>query len=258
MSDTDTSLDESEQRAQTWWDNWASHFQEEYGDDDVPIGIAFGPGAPMGDDLGLLGELDGTRAIELGCGGGQFGIAVSKRGADVTGIDLSEEQLSYARSLADDHDQEIEYFLGSVTDMPMISDASYDLAFSAFAFQWVKDLRACFEEAYRILKEDGKLVFSVDHPFYKIVDPETYEFNASYFSDAPRRAYSSGFDAEMVIYRRRISETVRLLADVGFTVEAIREPGYEDPEKYDAEYGSFKPELMAKVPPTIVYSACKR
>jgi hypothetical protein len=82
--------------------------------------------------------------------------------------------------------------------------------------------------------------------------------SATYFSDSPRRAYSSSFDSEMVIYRRRVSETIQLLTDVGFAVETIREPGYESPEKYGSEYGSFKPELMAKAPPTIVYSARKQ
>jgi hypothetical protein len=43
-----------------------------------------------------------------------------------------------------------------------------------------------------------------------------------------------------------------------FTVETIREPGDEDPDEYESAYGSFKPELMAKASPTIVYSARKR
>lgn len=257
MSDARSTLDKTERKSRKWWNNWADTFHEEYGDGDIPVGIAFGPGAPHDDDLGLLGALDGTDAIELGCGGGQFGIAVSKRGADVTGIDLSEEQLSYARSNAAEHDQEIEFIHGSVTDLSMIPDESFDLAFSAFVFQWVEDLQACFEEAYRTLDDGGKLVFSVDHPYYKILDPETHEIKASYFADSPRKAYREEFDAEMVIYRRGVADTVQLLTNAGFTVESIREPGYEDPAAYESEFGSFVPELMAQVPPTIVYSASK-
>ncbi|EFW91617.1 type 11 methyltransferase [Haladaptatus paucihalophilus DX253] len=249
--------DGTERTAREWWNSWANHFQSEYGDGEIPVGIAFGPGAEQGDDLGLLGELDGVKAIELGCGGAQFGIGVSKRGADVTGVDISEEQLAFARSLADEHDQDIEFVESSVTEMPTVASETYDIAFSAFAFQWVRDLEACFAEAYRVLKEDGKLVFSVDHPYYKTLDAETGEFERSYFSDEPRRVYSEEFDAEMVIYSRGVGETVSLLTDVGFTVEAIREPGYEDPDCYESEYGSFAPELMATVPPTIVYSARK-
>lgn len=257
MSDSGSTLGETERKAKEWWDNWAEHFQNEYGETDIPVGVAYGPGAPHDDDLGLLGELDGKKAVELGCGGGQFGVAVSKRGADVTGIDLSEEQLSYARATATEHGQDIEFIQSTVTDMPMLSDATYDLAFSAFAFQWVSDLRACLEETYRILKRGGTLVFSVDHPYYKIVDPETHDFEASYFDNSPRRQYSEKLEAEMVIHRRKVSDTVQLLTDVGFTIETIREPGYQNPDDYDSEFGSFVPELMAKVPPTIVYVASK-
>lgn len=246
-----------EDKAREWWNSWSEEFQEEYGGGDIDVEIAFGPGAQPGDDLGLLGDLEGKNAIELGCGGAQFGIAVAKRGAEVTGVDISEKQLSYARKFADEHNQDITLVESSVTDMPMIADATYDLAFNAWAFQWVEDLQSCFDEAYRILKDGGKLVFSVDHPYYKIFDPETHEFETSYFDESPRRAYSEELDAEMVIYRRKVSETVTLLRSAGFTIEEIREPGYEDPEEYEAEFGSFVPELMSKVPPTIVYSVRK-
>jgi SAM-dependent methyltransferase len=246
-----------EDEAREWWNSWADQFQEEYGGDEIDVGIAWGPGAAEGDDLGLLGDLEGTKAIELGCGGAQFGIALSERGADVTGVDISAEQLAYARALADDRDQNIEFIETSVTDMPMIQDATYELAFSAWAFQWVADLDACFAEAYRILEDGGRFVFSVDHPYYKLLDPETHEFERSYFDESPRRAYSDSLDAEMVIYRRPVSEVVNRLIDTGFTIEELREPGYADPDDYESEFGSYVPELMATVPPTVVYAARK-
>jgi hypothetical protein len=59
----------------------------------------------------------------------------------------------------------------------------------------------------------------------------------------------------MIIYSRGIGEMVQLLTEAGFTVEAIRELGYEDPESYESEFGSFDADLMAKVPPTVVYAA---
>ena len=243
-----------EDEAREWWNAWSERFQAE---GDIDVGIDFGPGAEVGDDLGLLGDLDGKRAIELGCGGAQFGIAVAKRGADVTGVDISNEQLAHARALADEHDQDVTFVESSVTDMPTIPDSTYDLAFSAWAFQWVEDLESCFDEAHRVLKDGGKLVFSVDHPYYKIVDHETHEFERSYFDGSPRRAYSEEFGAEMVVHRRKVSEVVNRLVAAGFTVEELREPGYEDPDDYESTFGSFVPELMAKVPPTIVYSARK-
>jgi SAM-dependent methyltransferase len=246
-----------DEKAREWWNSWADRFQEEYGDGEIQVGMDWGPGAPKDDDLGLLGDLDGTRAIELGCGGAQFGIAVSKRGADVTGVDISAAQLGHARKNAERHGQDIEFIGSSVTDLSTVPDSAFDLGFSAFAFQWVEDLEACFEEAARILTDGGRLVFSVDHPYYKLLDPGTGEFARSYFDPSPRRAYSEELDAEMVIHRRPVSETVNLLVDAGFAVEEVREPGYADPEAYVSEFGSFDPELMANVPPTVIYAARK-
>jgi hypothetical protein len=61
----------------------------------------------------------------------------------------------------------------------------------------------------------------------------------------------------MVIYRRPVSEVVNRLMDTGFTIEELREPGYADPDDYESEFGSYVPELMATVPPTVVYAARK-
>ncbi|MDG5818395.1 class I SAM-dependent methyltransferase [Natronococcus sp. A-GB7] len=257
MNESRLSLERSDQKAKEWWESWSDTFQQAFAEAETEVGIAFGPGVPDGDDLGLFGDLDGKRAIELGCGGAQFGLAISKAGAEVTGVDLSENQLAHARDLAVEHDEDIDLVEASVTNMPMVKDASYDLAFSAFAFQWVKDIRSCFSEAHRVLKPGGKLVFSVDHPLYRCLDPETGELTVSYFADSPRREYSEEFDAEMIVYRRTVSEIATSLLEVGFSIEELREPGYEDPEKYESEYGSFQPDRMARIPPTLVVAAEK-
>lgn len=255
MSDPQYPRDESVQTAKDWWEQWSERFQQEFGEGDAEVAIAFGPGASDGDDLELIGDVDGIRAIELGCGGGQFGIALSKAGATVTGVDISSEQLAHARTLAADHGEAIDFIEASVTDMPMIEEGTYDLAFSAFAFQWVKDLSACFSEAHRVLKPGGRFVFSVDHPLYRCLDPETGDLTTSYFDDTPRRNYSEKLDAEMVIYRRTVSDIVTAVLDAGFSIDALREPGHADPEKYESAYGSFQPDRMARIPPTLVIAA---
>ncbi len=252
MSSEDRTAPDEEAQARRWWDAWAETFQEEGGHS---IAVAFGPGAPEGDDLGLLGDVDGVDAVELGCGGAQFGIALAQQGANVTGVDVSAEQLAYARDLAAEHGVDVDFRHRSVTDLNGVDDDSFDLAFSAFAFMWVEDLQACFAEAHRVLRDGGRLVFSVDHPFYKTLDPESGDVVRSYFSGEPKRAYSESLDAEMVVYRRPVSEIVNGLLEAGFTIERLEEPGYDDPAAYEADFGSFEPELMAKVPPTLVVAA---
>ncbi|WP_053946807.1 class I SAM-dependent methyltransferase [Halolamina sediminis] len=252
MVGNDTTEPEAEQQARHWWDAWAETFQEAGGHS---IAVAFGPGAPEGDDLGLLGDVSGVDAVELGCGGAQFGIALAQQGANVTGVDISAEQLDYAHDLAAEHGVDVDFLHCSVTDLSGVADDSFDLAFSAFAFMWVENLQACFAEAHRVLRDGGGLVFSVDHPFYKMLDPESGDLVRSYFSGEPKRAYSESLDAEMVVHRRPVSEIVNGLIEAGFTIERLEEPGYDDPDAYEADFGSFDPELMADVPPTLVVAA---
>ncbi len=44
---------------------------------------------------------EGKNVLEIGCGGAQCGIAMAKQGAKVTGVDISEEQLKFAKVLAE-------------------------------------------------------------------------------------------------------------------------------------------------------------
>ena len=240
---------DGERTAREWWDAWAEQFQEEYGGGDHPVLIDWGPGAPAGDDLGLLGDVAGADVVELGCGGGQFGLALAERGATLTGVDVSREQLRYARATAAGRDVDAWFLQATVTAVPLPADA-VDLAVSSWAFQWVPDLDAALAEARRLVRPGGRLAFSVDHPFYKSQFPGDRETPRSYFADDPER-----MDGRAALYARGVGETVTALVDAGFVVEAVREPGDDDPAEYDSAFGRFEPERMAEVPPTVVYAA---
>jgi len=59
----------------------------------------YGPLAPTEDELHVLGELEGVRVLELGCGSGHSLRYLADRGAsEVWGVDLSPVQLDYARA----------------------------------------------------------------------------------------------------------------------------------------------------------------
>ena len=84
------------EEVKAWWELTAEWFQDEI---DRDIGVNW-TGSTTDDDLTLLDDVAGADVLELGCGGGQCSVALARRGANVTGIDLSAEQLSFARDLA--------------------------------------------------------------------------------------------------------------------------------------------------------------
>lgn len=259
-----------------YWNEVAPWFQREA---DLPVGVHFGPGAPADDDLGLLPDVVGADVVELGCGGGQFGTALARRGAArVVGVDLSMAQLEHARYVAGEHlseddadavdagdvvagddivvgsdDADLDLVAGDVANLPLAADVA-DLAVSAYAFQWVPDLEPVFAEAARVLRPEGVFVFGIPHPFYTVFDPETGDLDRSYFDVGTERVPVDGVDADEVLHRRRLSDVHGALRAAGFVVDAIREPGSAAPDEYEATFSSV-PELMATVPRTVVLRA---
>jgi SAM-dependent methyltransferase len=235
-----------------WWELTAEWFQEEV---DLDVGVDW-TGTTSDDDLRLLLDVAGKDVLELGCGGGQCSVALAQRGANVTGVDISGEQLSFARELADEHDADAAFLQGDVTDLGMFPDDSFDVAFNAYVFQWVEDLAACFRETYRVLRSGGRFVFAIPHPVYGLADPETHEIEESYFDTGRQVTPYDDLDADMVTYRHRVSDVHNALVGAGFRVERLLEPGSDDPDDYEeGPWGENKPELLAKLPSTLIFEA---
>lgn len=236
-----------------WWERTAEYFQAEI-DLDVAVNwTGFGQ-----NDLELLDDVNGADVLELGCGGGQCSVALAQRGGNVTAIDLSEAQLAYARELADEHDTSVDFVQGDITDLSFFEDERFDVAFNAYVFQWVEDLAACFAETYRVLRPGGRFVFSMPHPYYEVIEPESAIVVESYFDTGRQVTESDELDIHMVTFRHTVSDVFNALTDAGFRVDQILEPGTEDPDDYDAgPWGFYTPEMMSKLPATLIFDAQK-
>src|SRR3990167_9036064 len=116
-----------------WWEQVSEWYQKE---SKIPISIHYGPGSPNEDKLKLLGNLKGKNVLEIGCGGAQCGIAMAKKGAKVTGIDISEQQLKFAKELARKNKVNIKFIQRDFRKFPEIKSDSQDIVFSAYALQY--------------------------------------------------------------------------------------------------------------------------
>jgi 2-polyprenyl-3-methyl-5-hydroxy-6-metoxy-1,4-benzoquinol methylase len=101
--------------------------RESWAKDEIDWGMFSGPES----ELNTLGELEGKDVIELGCGTAYFGAWLAKRGARVTGIDITPAQLETARRLQQETGLEMEFIEASAEDVPL-PDASFDLAVSEY------------------------------------------------------------------------------------------------------------------------------
>lgn len=115
----------------------------------------------------LPADMTGMRAIELGCGTGYVSAWMVRRGAEVVGIDVSEQQLATASRLAAEHGLDLTLVHGSAEAVPE-PDASFDVAVSEYGAALWCDPYVWLPEAARLLKPGGRLSFLTNHPMLSL------------------------------------------------------------------------------------------
>ena len=122
-------------------------------------------------ELGMLpADMHGLRAVELGCGTGYVSGWMARRGAHVTGIDNSANQLATASRLAAQHGVELTLVHGNAETTPF-ADESFDFAISEYGAAIWCDPYAWIPEAHRILQPGGRLVFLGTHAVASVCTP---------------------------------------------------------------------------------------
>jgi len=106
---------------------------------------------------------EGNTVLDLGSGAGFDSFLASKKvgkTGKVIGLDMTEEMIAKARTLAKEHGyQNVEFRLGDIEKMPL-EDASVDVIISNCVINLAPNKSAVFKEAYRVLKSGGKMYVS--------------------------------------------------------------------------------------------------
>jgi len=159
-----------------YWDEvnaprYAAAGRRSWAADEIRWGIFGVPERELG---ALPDELHGKDVVELGCGTAYVSAWLARRGATVTGIDNSEEQLKTARALQEEHDLHFPLIHGNAetTGLP---DESFDLAISEYGASIWADPHRWIPEAARILRTGGELTFLVNATLWVLTVPETDE-----------------------------------------------------------------------------------
>jgi ubiquinone/menaquinone biosynthesis C-methylase UbiE len=217
------------------WNKIARHYVRQY---DISTNIIhYGPLCPGEDKLKLLGNLSGKKVLDLGCGAGQNAIALAAKGAKVTAVDFSEIQIEQARQLASLKKADINFIVSDISKLPAIADSQFDLAISACAIAFVKNLNQAFGETYRVLKPGGKFVLSDMHPLQYILDEgdDSVSFNHPFphqpilfkwrWDFGAKEGFATDpLKASFQHYVRSLSTYHNALVEAGFVVEKMLEP----------------------------------
>ncbi|MCB1222109.1 MAG: class I SAM-dependent methyltransferase [Planctomycetales bacterium] len=98
----------------------------------------------------------GQRILDLGCGTGLFSRELARRGADVTGLDVSHELIEQANRLDTEAGVSLDYVVATAEET-FFPDASFDVITAAACWHWFEH-DAATAEVQRILRDGGELV----------------------------------------------------------------------------------------------------
>lgn len=106
-----------------------------------------------------LGDLQGKRVLDVGCGTGWLSIILAKRGAQVHGFDISPESIQVARQRAkvNEVQNKVSFKVKSFYDIDY-EDEYFDLAIGCAILHHV-NIDKIIEPLRRVLKPEAKAVF---------------------------------------------------------------------------------------------------
>jgi 2-polyprenyl-3-methyl-5-hydroxy-6-metoxy-1,4-benzoquinol methylase len=185
----------------------------------------------------LLGELAGKRALDLGCGSGRYSRFLARRGAVVTGIDRSKNQIDRAIAQETVDRFGITYKVAEIID-PQFWERDHDLVTLMFVVldtEAAEKVASILNVAARSLKKNGMLIVADLHPhnFGRDNPVEIFVAKAGkgYFDNgAVARSQTWLEDGESITFdpnfHYRLDFLLNAIAAAGFCLDKFVEPQY--------------------------------
>ena len=105
-------------------------------------------------------ELAGAKVVDVGCGGGLLSESLAARGADVLGIDASEDSLAAARAHLDVSGLNVEYRASTAEALAESLPGRFDLVTCMELIEHVPDGATLVAACARLARPGGTVVFS--------------------------------------------------------------------------------------------------
>jgi SAM-dependent methyltransferase len=189
--------------------------------------------------LDWLGNVDGLRVLDAGCGEGYLSRLLAERGARVVGVDLSRKLLAVAKKHEASKPMGVRYLRADLADLSAFQGESFDLAVSNIVLVDVARYREAIREIFRVLKHGGRFLFCITHPAFEGPVPGRWvrePIDSFRIEDRRFLAVDRYFDCVAVFwgppdgkvvvggFHRPLRDYFEALHDAGFLVSRFEEP----------------------------------
>ncbi|MDI6734294.1 MAG: class I SAM-dependent methyltransferase [Patescibacteria group bacterium] len=215
--------------------------------------------------LKLLGDLNGKKILDAGCGQGYFSKILSdKRVKKVVGIDGSENLIKLAKSNYPENEK-LQFSIQNLKNPLPFKDNEFDAIISNLALMDFDPIDTAISEFNRILSPQGSLIFSILHPLFTngylhknikemIFHKPPHYAISNYATPFQKKWHIQGITHATTIHHRPIEYYSNVLSLHSFVISKIQEPTF--PKSIIQSKNNFI-KLSAEIPQFLVIKALK-
>ncbi|ACS79137.1 class I SAM-dependent methyltransferase [Maridesulfovibrio salexigens] len=167
----------------------------------------------------MLPDLKGKTVLDLGCGSGEHSRHLQSKGANVTAIDISQTMIDLIQK---QNQGSLKAYTQDISKgLPNELDESFDVVISGLTIHYIKDLTPLFSDINRVLKKEGKFIFSTHHPVFDLKS----SISGNYFEQELITQEWDVIDepVEVSFYRRPLTELFSAITRADFCVTGLNE-----------------------------------
>ncbi|MCI0441048.1 MAG: methyltransferase domain-containing protein [Chloroflexi bacterium] len=246
------------------WNRNAERWDAGY-DDDGDRNRRYQSDEPM---LAMLGDVRGKRVLDVGSGNGYLCRKLARAGAQMTGVELSDEFIKIAMRREASEKLGIAYVNASASKMDFLPGSSFDKAVSNYVLMDIRDYTLALGEVFRVLKTGGVFIVVISHPAFDSVpgvwlkpapDSPRVEDRSGwltdrYFYTGPLMEHFGNFDP-ILSFHRPLREYWRAFKQAGFVVDGFEEPSIT--ERGRRELSPVRVEHALRIPYSCIFRLVK-
>ncbi|MBA2744369.1 MAG: class I SAM-dependent methyltransferase [Chthoniobacterales bacterium] len=155
--------------------------------------------------VNFAGVKSGQSVLDVACGTGVVALTAARRGAHVTGIDLTPELLARARENAAIANFAIDWHEADAEALPF-REASYDIVLSQFGHMFAPRPHVVIAEMLRVLRPGGTIAFTTWPP--ELLVGGSFALTAKYMPPPPPGVSRPPLWGDVNLVRERLGDAV--------------------------------------------------
>jgi 2-polyprenyl-3-methyl-5-hydroxy-6-metoxy-1,4-benzoquinol methylase len=246
------------------WDRKAAFWDCQFGEGNEFQKLLLEPAT-----LRLLKVRSGQTVLDIATGNGAFARHLARHGVQVVAFDFSPVFIERAQAREEDSDGRIEYRVVDATNedqLLSLGERRFDAAVATMALMDMPDVRPLANTLVRLLKPEGHLVFSVQHPCF---NSNATQFLAESIEREGRFEVANAMKISQYLhvppgkgggmpgeptphyyFHRPLSELFGVFFQAGFVLDGFEEPTFPrsgKPLTWGGVGGQIPPALVARM-----------